>query len=120
MITYTTKINKVRCADQAGLPDVVKQVEFTLSGEDSGCKFDLPGVVKFDFDDSALDPASFVQFSSLTEEQVLSWLESSPVFGSVKSHVAMVVERMVAEAALAPKPLPWAPEPSPDPAPIAP
>lgn len=113
MIIYTTKINKVRCADQDGLTDVVKQVDFILRGEDAGCSFELPSSIKT----GEIDPQDFVQFADLTEAHVLAWVEADPTFDSVKSHIAMVVQKMVAEAALEDKPMPWAPpvEPAPGP-----
>ena len=112
-ITFTTKINGVRTADVDGLTKVVKHVEYTIKGEDGGQTFELPNKVEL----NSADPNSFVEFADLTEATVAGWIESLESTASIKAHISFVVARMVAEAALATQPLPWAPPAPPAPEP---
>lgn len=113
-ISYSYKINAARVAAQDGLADVVKEVEATVTGTDGAAKFELPVVVKL----GAADPESFTSFSSLTEEQMIGWLESEPSLDATRSHIAFVVAKEVEKLASESKPLPW--QPAPEPAPVAP
>ena len=112
-IVYSYKIYSARVAAQGSLTDVVKELEVTVTGADGEAKFDLPVVVKF----GDADPENFVDFSLLTEDQIVSWLESDQSLDSTRSHIAFVVEKEAAKLALEKKPLPWAPAPE---APVAP
>jgi hypothetical protein len=40
--TFSMKVNGIRTATVNGLADTVKQVEWTLIGEEAGQKFELP------------------------------------------------------------------------------
>ena len=113
-IVYSYKINAARVVAQDGLTDVVKEIEVTVTGTDGAAKFDLPVVVKL----GAADPESFTAFSSLTEEQLVSWVENDTSLDGTKAHIAFVVAKEVEKLALEKKPLPWAP--APEPAPVAP
>ena len=113
-IVYSISINGVRVSAEGGLSDVVKEVEYTLTGTDSGCSFALPNRVKME----AANPDSFIPFASLTEAQIVSWIEAQPdLLDSSKAHIAYVVAKEVERAALEQKPLPWVP--APEPAPVA-
>jgi hypothetical protein len=112
-ISYSYKINAARVAAQDGLADVVKEVEVTVTGTDGAAKFDLPVVVKL----GAADPGSFTEFSSLTEAQIIGWVENDPSLDGTKAHIAFVVAKEVEKLASELKPLPWAPAPE---APVAP
>jgi len=114
-IVYSISINGVRVSAEGGLSDVVKEVEYTLTGTDSGCSFALPNRVKME----AANPDSFIPFASLTEAQIVSWIEARPdLLDSSKAHIAYVVAKEVERAALEQKPLPWVP--APEPTPVAP
>lgn len=108
-ITYTTKINGARVASQDELENVIQEVDVTIKGEDGTCTFELPTTVKF----GPADPDDFTDFNALTEEQLVAWVEAQESIEPVKAHIALVLEREVAKAALEQKPLPWAPEPAP-------
>jgi hypothetical protein len=114
-IVYTYKVNAARVVAQGGLADVVKEVEVTVSGADGAAKFELPVTVKL----ADADPESFTDFSSLTEEQIVAWVESDPSLDGTKAHIAFVVEKEKAKLALEQKPLPWVPAPDPA-SPVAP
>lgn len=106
-LVYSYKINAARVVAQDGLTDVVKEVEVTVTGTDGAAKFDLPVTVKL----ADADPTSFTEFASLTEEQLVSWVENDPSLDGTKAHIAFVVAKEVEKLASESKPLPWAPAP---------
>jgi hypothetical protein len=106
-IAYTYKVYAARVVAQGSLSDVVKEVDVTVSGSDGAAKFELPVVVKF----GDADPDSFTNFASLTEEQIVAWLENDPSLESTKAHIAQVVEKEKAKLAMDAKQLPWIPAP---------
>jgi hypothetical protein len=113
-IEYTLKINAVRVHNVGELQNVVKEVDVTMKGTDSGCSFELP------FSVNVGDPApeNFVDFSQLTAAEVEAWVWSQEdQLAPYQAHIAYVVAKEVEKAALEQKPLPWAPEPE---APAAP
>lgn len=112
--TYTIKITAVRVTTEAALVDVVKAIEYTVTGTDSGCTFTLHNTLQF----TGADPEDFTPYADLTEPQMVSWIEQdATALEPIKAHIAYVLEKEVAKAALESKPLPWAPAPeAPDPA----
>lgn len=113
-IVYSYKINSARVVAQDGLTDVVKEIEVTVTGTDGAAKFELPVVVKL----GDADPSNFTAFSSLTESQLVSWVENDQSLDSTKAHIAFVVAKEAEKLAMEQKPLPW--QPAPEPAPVAP
>lgn len=113
MISYTIKVDGVKTATVGGLQDVVKQVNYTVKGVADGQSFELP--VKVELEDP--NPADFVPFQSLTESQVVAWIEELPQTVSTKLHIQLVVDKMVKEAGLQEAQMPWAPPPAPAPEP---
>lgn len=113
-LVYSYKINSARVVAQDGLADVVKEVEVIVTGTVDAARFDLPAVVKL----GAADPSNFTAFSSLTESQLVSWIENDPSLEGTKAHIAFVVAKEAEKLALEQKPLPW--QPAPEPAPVAP
>lgn len=113
-ITYEIKINGARVQDQDGMVDVVKELDVSVTGKDGASSFVLPFSVKL----SPAEEATFTPFGSLTEEEMVAWVEAqADQLASIKAHIAMVVDKEVAKAALTNKPLPWAPVPEPAPVP---
>jgi len=105
-IEYTTKVNGVRVINEDALTDVVKEVDVTITGADSGCEFSLPVTIKL----TAPEAAAFTPFADVTEAQVLGWVAAQEErVQPIKDHIALVLPPMVAKAALADKPLPWVP-----------
>lgn len=106
--TFTIKINSIRTATVNGLENTVKQVAWTLVGEEAGQKFELPQTTNLP------DPASenFIQLTSLTEANVIAWVEATETnMDGIKAHIQFVLSKEVAKAALADTPMPWAPAP---------
>jgi hypothetical protein len=114
--TFTIKVNGIRTATVNGLENTVKQVDWTLTGEEAGQTFALPQT------STLADPSSegFVPLANLTEAAVIAWIEATEThLSSVKSHIQTVLDKEVAKAALASTSMPWAPvveAPTPTPA----
>jgi hypothetical protein len=114
--TFTIKVNGIRTATVNGLENTVKQVDWTLVGEEAGQKFELPQT------STLADPSSegFVPLANLTEAAVIAWIEATEThLSGVKSHIQTVLDKEVAKAALASTSMPWAPvveAPTPTPA----
>jgi hypothetical protein len=104
--TFTIKVNGIRTATVNGLENTVKQVDWTLTGEEAGQTFALPQT------STLADPSSegFVPLANLTEAAVIAWIEATEThLSGVKSHIQMVLDKEVAKAALASTSMPWAP-----------
>lgn len=104
--TFTIKINGLRTATVNGLENTVKQVDWTLIGEESGQKFELPQTT------SLGDPAAegFVPLANLTETAVAAWVEATETrLPGIKAHIQFVLDKEVAKSALTNAPMPWAP-----------
>jgi hypothetical protein len=108
-IGYSYSITSVRVVTQDGLVDVVKEVEVNVTGTDGAAKFEHP--ITLDLADA--DPNNFIAFPSLTEAQLVSWIENHPLLEGLKSHIAFIVAKEVEKLAMEQKPLPWAPAPEP-------
>lgn len=117
--TFAITVNAVRTATQDSLTQVVKQVEFTVTGSQGGQTFSLPQNAAL----SDAEPTSFTPFDQLTEAQVVAWVESAFAnMDAVKAHIQLVLDRECAKASLTSETPPWAPPPAPAPegAPAAP
>ena len=104
--TFTIKVNSIRTATLGEYTDVVKQVDWTLTGEESGQKFDLPQTTALG------DPeaANFVPLANLTEAEVAVWIEATDTrIPGIKAHIQFVLDKEVAKSTLASTPMPWAP-----------
>jgi hypothetical protein len=107
-IQYTTKVNGLRVVNDGGLTDVVKEVDVTIIGSDSGIEFPLAVTIKL----PAPDSSAFTAFADVTEAQVTGWVEAQEDrLQPIKDHIAIVLPQLVAKAVLSEKPLPWAETP---------
>lgn len=106
--TFTIKINGLRTATVNGLENTVKQVDWTLVGEESGQKFELPQTTNLG------NPAAegFVPLANLTETAVAAWVEATETrLPGIKAHIQFVLDKEVAKSALTNAAMPWAPAP---------
>jgi len=104
--TFTIKVNGIRTTTVGQHAGVVKQVVWTLIGEESGQKFELPQTT------SLADPAAegFVPLANLTEAAVAAWIESTETrLPGIKAHIQFVLDKEVAKSTLASTAMPWAP-----------
>jgi hypothetical protein len=105
---FTIKVNGIRTATVGNRTNVVKQVDWTLIGEESGQKFELPQTTALQ------DPngQEFIELANLTEANVISWIEATDTrIPGIKAHIQYVLDREVAKSALAATSMPWAPVP---------
>jgi len=108
--TFTIKINAIRTATVGDRANVVKQVDWTLTGEASGQSFALPQSTTL----ADPDGQSFIELANLTEAEVAAWVEATDTnIDGVKAHIQFVLDKEVARAALADTAMPWAPPPTP-------
>ncbi len=105
---FTIKITGLRTQTVAGVAGVVKQVAWTITGTEAGQTFELTQTTTVPDPDAA----DFVPLAQLTEPQVVAWVETHETrLPSIKYHIQLVLNSRVAEAALQPAAMPWAPAP---------
>ena len=74
MNTYTWSISKLDCTpSENGLTNVVKDIEWTFTGQDEN---GISSSISKSSSISSPDPEEFVDYSTLTEETIIGWLES--------------------------------------------
>lgn len=103
---YSITIDGAQVHNQGELVDVIKKLNVTMTGTESGCSFSLPFIVD-------LGPATvetFSLFEELTKEQLVEWVwEQEETVDRYKAHIDLVLTREVEKASLTSKPLPWVP-----------
>jgi len=104
--TFSIVVTGIKTATINGLADCVKEVSWTLKGEESGATFELPQNTVLN--DARAD--NFIPLSSLTTEIVSGWIESGEEnLISIKSHIQFVLSKQSATASLTTVPMPWDP-----------
>ena len=105
MITYTWSILQLDCApSENGLTNVVKIIHWGLTGTDEN---GITASLNNSYPLPSPSPEAFADYSTLTEETVISWLESNIV--GVK-HLQTVLANKIASTynpPITPLPLPW-------------
>jgi hypothetical protein len=105
---FTIKITGLRTQTVGGLANVVKQVDWTLTGAQATQVFQLPQTTAVPDPDAA----DFVPLEQLTETQVIAWIETHDMrLPGIKSHIQLVLDGQAAQAALQPAAMPWAQAP---------
>jgi hypothetical protein len=108
LTSFTINITGLRTQTVDGVPGVVKQVDWTLSGSEADQVFELSQTTTVPDPDTA----NFIPLEQLTEPEVVAWIESHEIrMPGIKSHIQLVLDRQVAQAALESTPMPWAPAP---------
>lgn len=112
--TFNIVINSIKTATVDNMVGVIKQVEWTLKGTEEGQAFELPQKTIL----PPPEPDKFIPLDLINDPSiVVTWIETSePRLTAMKSHIQLVLDKMVAEANLAQTPLPWAPPPAAGPA----
>ena len=95
--TYTWIIQKlIDHTPEDGNEKTIYSVEWTLKGEDtSGNTVDLPGVTAIPYDETA----DFTDYSSLTESQIISWIETNTDPETLEIHHKNIDNQLAASAA---------------------
>jgi len=103
---FTFKINAIRTTTIGNKTNVVKQVEWTLTGTQSGQTFDLPQTTILN------DPSgtAFIELANLSEQEIAAWVEATETrLPSIKAHIQYVLDKEVASKSLTSTQLPWLP-----------
>ena len=104
--TFTISIDALRSTSVGDLRNVIKQVDWTLTGAKDGQTFALPQTTTLPDPDSA----DFIELADLTSATVGEWIEATELrMNGIKQHIQLVLDKYVAQAALTTAPMPWAP-----------
>ena len=104
MITYTWSISKLDCApSENGLTDVVKIIHWKLRAQDDNGVF---SEICNSYPLPSPTAESFTNYSTLTEETVIDWLESSLDVGYLQT---TLTDKIITQynPPIATLPLPW-------------
>lgn len=90
-VTYTWNVNTMDAApSEDGLTDVVKVVHWRLTASDGVHSVDAYSTVSLD----SPDPEHYTAFADLTQEQVISWVESRLDVDSLKSNLETQLQNL--------------------------
>ena len=104
MITYTWSISKLDCApSENGLTDVVKVIHWSLTGVDEN---GVSAYMSNSYPLPSPSPEAFTDYSTLTEANVISWLESNLDVGYLHTYLANEIASKY-NPPITPLPLPW-------------
>ena len=106
MITYTWSISRLDCApSENGLTNVIKVIHWVLSGQDEN---GVSASINNSYPLSEPNPKAFTDYSTLTEETVIGWLQNSLDVGYLQTTLANeIVSRY--NLPITSLPLPWIP-----------
>jgi len=89
-ITYNTNIKHLQGAPSLGeLSNVITSVEFEVVAVDGDYTHNSIGHIEV-----VLNEEDFIPFEEITENQVLSWVESHPVHESHKQHLQEFINNL--------------------------
>jgi hypothetical protein len=104
MITYTWSISKLDCAPaENGLTNIVKVIHWGLTGVDEN---GVSASMNNSYPLPSPSPEAFTDYSTLTQETVISWLESNLDVGYIKSRLSNEIASQY-NPPITPLPLPW-------------
>ena len=125
MITYTWSISKLDCAPaENGLTNIIKVIHWGLTGVDEN---GISSSMSNSYPLSTPSPEGFADYSTLTQETVIGWLESNLDVGYIKSILSNEIASQY-NPPITSLPLPWirveepvvTEEPEPEPTPTEP
>ena len=104
MITYTWDIFRLDCApSENGLTNVVKTIYWILQAQDEN---GASASINNSYPLPSPTPEGFTDYSTLTEETVIGWLESNLDMGYLHTELATEIELRY-NPPITPLPLPW-------------
>ena len=107
MITYTWSIFRLDCApSENGLTDVVKVIHWILQAQDEN---GITTSINNSYPLPSPTPEAFTDYSTLTEETVIGWLENSLDVGYLKTRLSSEIVCQY-NPPITPLPLPWVKE----------
>jgi hypothetical protein len=104
MITYTWSISKLDCAPaENGLTNIIKVIHWGLTGVDEN---GISSSMSNSYPLSTPSPEGFADYSTLTQETVIGWLESNLDVGYIKSRLSNEIASQY-NPPITSLPLPW-------------
>jgi hypothetical protein len=104
MITYTWSISKLDCAPaENGLTNIVKVIHWGLTGVDEN---GISASMSNSYPLPSPSTEAFTDYSTLTKETVISWLESNLDVGYIKSRLSNEIASQY-NPPITSLPLPW-------------
>jgi hypothetical protein len=104
MITYTWDIFRLDCApSENGLTNVVKTIHWILQGQDEN---EITASFSNSYPLPSPSPEAFTDYSTLTKETVVGWLESNLDMGYLKTKLTTEIELQY-NPPITSLPLPW-------------
>ena len=92
-LTYNWKLNSLKKTSAANLSNVVIGTTWTLTGTDAdNYSGTFSGATPFKV--AELDPSSFIDYNSLTEDIVLGWVQAV-VVGNYKDHIDEQINKQI-------------------------
>lgn len=101
---YTLTITGLRTYDTSDLKNIIKEVDWILEAKDNGVMYNAAVTSKLD-SPSLLQ--EFVPFNTISEQQLKSWIESTPDYKTIKGHITEVVIKKLESERLVSNTLPW-------------
>lgn len=90
-LTYTWSLTRFKKKNTSQLNNVIVQTYWNKTGTDeNGNSATFSGATPFDI--SSVDPDNFVSYEDLTEETVLSWIQSAT---AEYDHIDRHIQRMI-------------------------
>jgi hypothetical protein len=94
-MNYTWEITGIKRKDTSTIDNIIVQTYWKKIGTDeNGNTAHFSGATPFDL--STVDPTNFVNYEDLTEEMVLSWIQSQ-VVGEYETHVNERISERIEE-----------------------
>lgn len=104
---YNIRVTGLRVRDEGDLANVVRVVEFTITGVDGEVRYEIASSQEFRGEVSS---ESFTPMEDLTEAEVVGWLEADPnTLAGIKGNIEYFISQKKAEMSLVHKPAPWLP-----------
>lgn len=92
-LTYTWKLTALKKTTSGNLSNVIVGTRWECTGADEdGDSGVFAGATPFNLAD--VDPNNFISYETLTESQVLSWIQAV-VVGQYKDHIDSVIQRQI-------------------------
>ncbi len=101
---YTLTITGIRTYDTDEFKNIIKEVDWILEAKDGDAAYSATVTSKLG---SPSLFQEFVPFDTISETQLKSWIESTPDYGTIKTHITEVVLKKLESQKLVSNTLPW-------------
>lgn len=106
-ITYNIRVTGLRVRNEGDLANVVRVVDFTITGVDGDVRYDIASSHEFR---GEVGSEGFTPMENLTEAEVLGWLTADPnILAGIRGNIEYFINQKKAEMSLVSKPAPWLP-----------